>query len=59
LYLSKCPETTEGPGYLAGFVDNIGDELAFKKIKSGLITVLHRSVVRSAAQYEPKFCFEK
>jgi hypothetical protein len=47
LYLdpvSKFPETTERPGYFVGFADNVGDAL-----KNDLVTVLHRSVVRSAA----------
>jgi hypothetical protein len=44
LYLdsvSKYPETTERPGYSVGFADNLGDD--------DLVTVLHRSMVRSAA----------
>jgi hypothetical protein len=52
LYLdpvSKVPETTERPGYFVGFADNVGDTLTFKILKNDLITVLHRSVVRSAA----------
>jgi hypothetical protein len=51
LYLdpvSKFPETTERPGYFVGFVDNVGDALTFKILKNDLVTVLHRSVVRSA-----------
>jgi hypothetical protein len=52
LYLdpvSKFPETTERPGYFIGFVDNVGNVLIFKNLKNDLVTVLHRSVVRSAA----------
>ena len=52
LYLdpvSRFPETTERPGYFVGFADNIGDALTFKILKNDLTTVLHRSVVRSAA----------
>jgi hypothetical protein len=42
-------ETTEKPGYFVGFADNVGNELTFKILKNDLVTVLHRSVVRSAA----------
>jgi hypothetical protein len=54
LYLdpvSKCrfPETTKRPGYFVGFGDHVGDALTFKIMKNDLVTVLHRSVVRSAA----------
>jgi hypothetical protein len=52
LYLdpvSKFPETTESSGYFVGFEDNVGDALKFKILKNYLVTVLHRSVVRSAA----------
>jgi hypothetical protein len=45
----QFPETTERPAYLVGFVDNVGDALTFKIMKNYLVTVLHRSVVRSAA----------
>jgi hypothetical protein len=45
----QYPETTERPGYFVGFEDNIGDALTFKILKNDLVTVLHRSVVRSAA----------
>jgi hypothetical protein len=45
----QFPETTESPGYFVGFVDNVGDALTFKILKNDLVTVLHRSVVRSAA----------
>jgi hypothetical protein len=51
LYLdpvSKFPGTTERPGYFVGFADNVGDALTFKILKNDLVTVLHRSVVRSA-----------
>jgi hypothetical protein len=47
--IPNFPETTERPGYFVGFADNIGDALTFKILKNGLVTVLHRSVVRSAA----------
>jgi hypothetical protein len=52
LYLnlvSKFPETTERTRYFVGFADNVGDALTFKILKNALVTVLHRSVVRSAA----------
>jgi hypothetical protein len=52
LYLdpvSKFPESTESPGYFVGFADNVGNALTFKILKNDLVTVLHRSVVRSAA----------
>jgi hypothetical protein len=52
LYLdpvSKFPETTERSGYFVGFVDDVGDALTFKILKNDLVKVLHRSVVRSAA----------
>jgi hypothetical protein len=52
LYLdpvSKFPETTDRPGYFVGFAENVGDALTFKILKNDLVTVLHRSVVRSAA----------
>jgi hypothetical protein len=42
-------QPTVRPGYFAGFADNIGDLLAWKILKNDLVTVLHRSVVRSAA----------
>jgi hypothetical protein len=45
----QFPETTERPGYFVGFTDNVGDALTFKILKNDLVTVLHRSVVRSAA----------
>jgi hypothetical protein len=44
----KFPETTERPGYFASFADNVGDALTFKILKTDLVTVLHRHVVRSA-----------
>jgi hypothetical protein len=47
--VSKFPETTERPGHFVGFADNIGDKLTFKIVKNDISTVLHRSVVRSAA----------
>jgi hypothetical protein len=52
LYLvpvSKFPETTEKPGYFAGFTENVGDVMTFKILKNDLNTILHRSVVRLAA----------
>ena len=52
LYLdpvSKFPETTERPGHFVGIADNVGDKLTFKILKNDLSIVLHRSVVRSAA----------
>jgi hypothetical protein len=52
LYLdpfSKFQETTERSGYFVGFADNVADTLTFKILKNDLVTVLHRSVVRSAA----------
>jgi hypothetical protein len=42
-------ETTERPGYFVGFADDVGDALTFKILKNDLVTVLHRSVVRSAS----------
>jgi hypothetical protein len=36
-------------GYFVSFADNVGDELKFKILKNHLITLLSRSVVRSAA----------
>jgi hypothetical protein len=45
--VSKFPETIERPGYFVGFADNLGDALTFKVLKNDLVTVLHRSVVRS------------
>jgi hypothetical protein len=52
LYLdpvSTFPETTERTGYFVGFADNVGDALIFKILKNDLVTVLHRSVLTSAA----------
>jgi hypothetical protein len=52
LYLdpvSKFPETTERPEYVVGFACNVRDALTFKILKNDLVTVLHRSVVRSPA----------
>jgi hypothetical protein len=43
------PETTERSGYFVGFADNVGDALTFKILKNDLVTILRRSVVRSAA----------
>jgi hypothetical protein len=47
--VSKFPETTERPRYFVRFADNVGDALIFKILKNDLVTVLHRSVLRSAA----------
>jgi hypothetical protein len=44
----QFPEITEWPGYFVEFADNVGDALTFKILKNDLITVLHRSMVRSA-----------
>jgi hypothetical protein len=45
----QSTETTERSGYFVEFADNVGDALTFKVLKNDLVTVLHRSVVRSAA----------
>jgi hypothetical protein len=45
----RFPETTERPGYFVGFADDVGDLLTFKILKDYLVTVLHRTVVRSVA----------
>jgi hypothetical protein len=42
-------ETTERPGCLVGFADTVRNVLIFKILNDDLVTVLHRSVVRSAA----------
>jgi hypothetical protein len=44
--IARFPETTEKPGFIVGFPDNVGDALIFKISKNYLSTVLHRSVVR-------------
>jgi hypothetical protein len=44
----QCPETIESPGYFVGFADNVGDVSTFKILKNDLVTVLYRSVMRSA-----------
>jgi hypothetical protein len=52
LYLdivSTFLETTERPGYFVEFADNLGHVTTFKILKNDLVTFLHRSVVRSAA----------
>jgi hypothetical protein len=41
-------ETTERPGYFVGFAENVGDALTFKILKSVSVSILHRSIVRSA-----------
>jgi hypothetical protein len=46
----QFPENTERPGYFVGFADNLGDALTFKILKNDSVTVLHRSVVRSAEE---------
>jgi hypothetical protein len=45
----QYPETKERPGYFVEFTDNVGGALTFKILKNDLVAVLHRSVVRSAA----------
>jgi hypothetical protein len=47
--ISKFSENIKRPGYFVGFADNVGDALTFKILENDLVTVLHRSVVRSAA----------
>jgi hypothetical protein len=47
VYKFQYPETTERHGYFVGFADNVGDALTFKILKNDLVTILHRSVVRS------------
>jgi hypothetical protein len=42
-------ETTQRPGYFVGFADDVRDALTFMISKNELVTVLHRSVMRSAA----------
>jgi hypothetical protein len=42
-------ETTKKSGYFVGFADNVGGALTFMMLNSDLVTVLYRSVVRSAA----------
>jgi hypothetical protein len=42
-------KTIERPGYFVEFADNVGDALTFKILKNDLVTVLHRSVLKSAA----------
>jgi hypothetical protein len=51
LYLdsvSRLSEAKESPEYFVELADNVGDVLTFKILKNDLVTVLHRSVVRSA-----------
>jgi hypothetical protein len=45
----QSKETTESTGYYVGFADNVGDALTLTILKIDLVTLLHRSVVRSAA----------
>jgi hypothetical protein len=52
LYLDQVSifsETTERPGYFVGFADNVGGALILKILKHDKVIVLHRSVVRLAA----------
>jgi hypothetical protein len=52
LYLdpvSRFPETTEKLRYFVDIADSMGDALNFKILGNDLITVLHRSVARYAA----------
>jgi hypothetical protein len=39
----------ERPRYFVGFADNVRDPLTFNTLKNDLVTVLYRSLVRSAA----------
>jgi hypothetical protein len=45
----RFPETTERTGYFVVFAYNVGYALTFEILKNDFVTVLHRSVVRSAA----------
>jgi hypothetical protein len=49
--VAKFSETTEKykTGFFVVFADNVGDVLTFKILKNDLSIVLHRNVVRSAA----------
>jgi hypothetical protein len=47
--IAKFPETIKKPEFFMGFADNVGVALTFKILKNDLSTVLHISVVRSAA----------
>jgi hypothetical protein len=47
--VSKFSENTEKSEYFVGCAVNVGDALTFKILKNDLVTVIHRSVVRSAA----------
>jgi hypothetical protein len=42
-------ENTESQGYFVGFANNIGYELKFMIMKNDFVILLHRGVVRSAA----------
>jgi hypothetical protein len=44
----QFPETTEIPRYFVGFKGDVGDAVTFKILENDLVTVLRRSVVRSA-----------
>jgi hypothetical protein len=43
------PEITKRPRYFVEFADNVRDALKFMILKYILVTVLHRSVMKSAA----------
>jgi hypothetical protein len=45
----QLSETIERPGYFVGFADNIGDALIIKILKNDMVTGLHSSMMRSAA----------
>jgi hypothetical protein len=45
----KISTNHRGTEYFVGFADNLGDALTFNILKNELVTVLQRSVVRSAA----------
>jgi hypothetical protein len=47
--VAKFPEPIKRPGHLVGFADNVAHGLAFRMLKNDLNIVLHRHVVRSAA----------
>ena len=50
----KFPESQEQPGFFIGFGENVGDALTFKVLKTDLKTVIHRSVVRPAAEIKKR-----
>jgi hypothetical protein len=43
------PDNSERLGYFLEFADNVGDALTFKILKSDLVTIFHRSVIRKTA----------